>query len=114
MHSKTWKLLSVSDFLDRYREHLALETTEEQAVTQDELIWQKQTVHTFFVEHRWVPQPLGETNAEPFGLRLSVQSYFQYFDWNAPTKSLNQPSKVTSLDSQDSEPFTHSNLSDLF
>lgn len=111
-----WKLLSVADFLERYREQSDLAVTPARTtVLPSSLIWQKQTVQTFFTAYPWSPSVAEPNLDEPFGLQLSVQSYFQYFAWNAPTKNFSsQASEEKIAATEEDHSINLQNFSDLF
>lgn len=115
MSDISWKTLSVQDFLSRYSQvqaDISVSRTEEKGLPSDH-IWQKRSVAEFFHSIPWSPVNTVTDLSEPFGLSLSVQTYFQYFQWNAPVKALKSP--ITSPPVDEPLPtFDVQKFSDLF
>lgn len=113
MNTSSWKLLSVADFRDRYREQSELVVTNTKTASElNADVWQKQTVQAFFSAYQWSPSPEVSDLDEPFGLQLSVQSYFQHFAWDAPIAKWVTPTPEPTTEATPS--INIQNFSDLF
>ena len=93
MSSSSWKQLTVQAFIQELSDVLSPPKSPE-INPQETLIWQKQTVQSFFATLPWTstPQVLTEEGLD-FNLRLSVGQYWQHFQWNAPV-NLATPKKI--------------------
>jgi hypothetical protein len=107
-----WKLLSVQDFLSRYNQATADNSFAVANGTELQKIWQYRTVKDFFATCQWSITGEEPDTSAPFSLGLCVQSYFQYFQWNAPVKNLVAPQPKTPIDLPPS--FDVQKFSDLF
>lgn len=115
MSETSWKLLSVSDFCDRYRTLSELKVAQkEDSISLGNLVWQRQTVQAFFANCQWSPKPAVATSTEAFGLKLSVQSYFQHFIWDAPVPALQTADKVPDVSTGPESSVNLQNFADLF
>ena len=88
-----WQQLTVQDFVQQFSTAQSLESQVSASKPLEPLIWQHQTVQSFFAELPWIPDlktVMGEDLE--IGLHLSVSQYFQHFQWNAPL-DFDQPQK---------------------
>ena len=114
MNDSSWKLLSVQDFLSRYSQDQtdSAASCTKATTLQSNVIWQKRMVQEFFTLFQSPTETASETSG-PFNLMLSVQSYFQHFQWNAPLKELE--SSATEMPLEERLPtFNVQKFSDLF
>ena len=116
MKQQVWKLLSVADFLKHFNQPNRIDSTA--IATRNDVIWQKQTVQAFFDHYPWIVTQTQVSNHEPITLKLSVASYVQQFQWNAPIKNFTTASPHPSKSPEElltpSSSLNLQNFSDLF
>ncbi|NJN23184.1 MAG: hypothetical protein HC810_00640 [Acaryochloridaceae cyanobacterium RL_2_7] len=110
MDTFRWQQLTVQDFVQNFQDILEHATELSQPEPSSfSLGWKNQRVKDFFLSFPWIPHITDDNQDEiEFSLNLSVQEYFQHFQWNAPIKiSINKKDTDMEIYSPDLENFAN-------